>query len=151
MQAVTKSDEFAVKDANTARDEPPYCYCNGNGTGDMVSCDGEGCSGGWFHWECIGWTKPPKNLKKWFCKDCLPNQAVPVYDNEDKDNEPERTYCYCGDVEYGDMVACDGEDCLREWFHYKCIGWRQAPSNLHDEGQSPQLLLIHVVPVLMYS
>jgi hypothetical protein len=40
-------------------------------------------------------------------------------------NEP--TYCYCDQVSYGDMVACDNEDCPREWFHYACIGIRSPP------------------------
>jgi hypothetical protein len=40
-------------------------------------------------------------------------------------NEPK--YCYCNDVSYGEMVACDNESCEREWFHLKCAGLSRAP------------------------
>ena len=28
----------------------------------------------------------------------------------------EVTYCYCNGVSYGEMVACDRENCAREWY-----------------------------------
>ncbi|KAI7897502.1 uncharacterized protein BX663DRAFT_528055 [Cokeromyces recurvatus] len=40
-------------------------------------------------------------------------------------NEPK--YCYCNQVSYGDMVACDGESCEKEWFHYACVGLAEPP------------------------
>lgn len=39
----------------------------------------------------------------------------------------EPKYCYCNDVSYGEMVACDNEDCAIEWFHLKCAGLSRAP------------------------
>lgn len=27
----------------------------------------------------------------------------------------DRTYCFCDGVSYGEMIACDDEDCEREW------------------------------------
>jgi hypothetical protein len=44
---------------------------------------------------------------------------------EEEGNEPK--YCYCNDVSYGEMVACDNENCEREWFHLKCAGLSRAP------------------------
>lgn len=36
-------------------------------------------------------------------------------------NEP--TYCVCHQVSFGDMIACDNENCQGgEWFHYACVG-----------------------------
>ncbi|XP_031381491.1 PHD finger protein ING2-like isoform X1 [Punica granatum] len=36
-------------------------------------------------------------------------------------NEP--TYCICQQVSFGDMIACDNENCQGgEWFHYSCVG-----------------------------
>ncbi|ONM09217.1 PHD finger protein ING2 [Zea mays] len=36
-------------------------------------------------------------------------------------NEP--TYCICHQISYGDMIACDNENCGGgEWFHYTCVG-----------------------------
>ncbi|KAF3025691.1 hypothetical protein E8E14_014019 [Neopestalotiopsis sp. 37M] len=42
-------------------------------------------------------------------------------------NEPR--YCYCNNVSYGEMVACDAVDCEKEWFHLGCVGLRSAPSS----------------------
>ncbi|RKP17386.1 hypothetical protein ROZALSC1DRAFT_30797, partial [Rozella allomycis CSF55] len=40
-------------------------------------------------------------------------------------NEP--VYCYCKQVSYGEMIACDNDDCDVEWFHYDCVGLSQPP------------------------
>ncbi|CAI0383234.1 unnamed protein product [Linum tenue] len=40
-------------------------------------------------------------------------------------NEP--TYCYCNEVSYGDMVACDNPDCKIEWFHFACVNVKEQP------------------------
>jgi hypothetical protein len=44
---------------------------------------------------------------------------------EAEENEPR--YCYCNEVSYGEMVACDNENCSREWFHLRCAGLKEAP------------------------
>lgn len=40
-------------------------------------------------------------------------------------NEPR--YCTCNQVSYGEMVACDNEECPYEWFHYPCVGITSSP------------------------
>ncbi|XP_030534040.1 PHD finger protein ING1 isoform X1 [Rhodamnia argentea] len=40
-------------------------------------------------------------------------------------NEP--TYCFCNQVSFGEMVACDNPDCKIEWFHYGCVGLKDVP------------------------
>ncbi|CEP11130.1 hypothetical protein [Parasitella parasitica] len=42
----------------------------------------------------------------------------------DKD---EPLYCFCQQVSYGEMVACDGENCPYEWFHMDCVGLDEPP------------------------
>jgi len=37
-------------------------------------------------------------------------------------------YCYCGRGSFGDMVACDDENCEREWFHLPCTGLAVVPA-----------------------
>ncbi|KAI9761480.1 MAG: 2-oxoglutarate dehydrogenase E1 component [Chaenotheca gracillima] len=50
-------------------------------------------------------------------------------DDEDEDDEDaEPRYCYCNQVSYGEMVACDADDCPREWFHLDCVGLSKAPN-----------------------
>lgn len=39
----------------------------------------------------------------------------------------ETEYCICRQISYGEMVACDNEDCEIEWFHYGCVGVTQPP------------------------
>lgn len=54
-------------------------------------------------------------------------------EGEGEGGEGEPKYCYCNDVSYGEMVACDNEACAREWFHLKCAGLVRAP----DENSKP--------------
>ncbi|KAL9002769.1 MAG: hypothetical protein Q9188_004321 [Gyalolechia gomerana] len=51
-------------------------------------------------------------------------------DDEDEDSEPR--YCYCNQVSYGEMVACDMDSCAREWFHLDCVGLTKAPKANRD-------------------
>ena len=50
--------------------------------------------------------------------------ADPEYQEEGDD---EKMYCFCQRVSYGDMVACDNEDCKFEWFHWDCVGLTHEP------------------------
>ena len=34
----------------------------------------------------------------------------------------EPVYCYCQRVSFGEMIACDNDNCAIEWFHYECVG-----------------------------
>lgn len=38
--------------------------------------------------------------------------------------EGESVYCYCRCPydEVSEMIACDGDDCVIEWFHFECVG-----------------------------
>lgn len=42
-------------------------------------------------------------------------------------NEP--LYCTCNRIAFGDMIACDNEDCPIEWFHYSCVNLTRKPRN----------------------
>lgn len=57
---------------------------------------------------------PPGSLKK----------IIPVSVDVDQPIDPnEPTYCVCHQVSFGDMIACDNENCEGgEWFHYSCVG-----------------------------
>ncbi|KAK4483908.1 hypothetical protein RD792_011117, partial [Penstemon davidsonii] len=57
---------------------------------------------------------PPSSLKKDFASPVELDQPIDP-------NEP--TYCVCHQVSFGDMIACDNENCQGgEWFHYTCVG-----------------------------
>ncbi|SNX85001.1 uncharacterized protein MEPE_03710 [Melanopsichium pennsylvanicum] len=39
----------------------------------------------------------------------------------------EPRYCYCDQISFDEMIACDNEDCAMEWFHYACVGITESP------------------------
>lgn len=48
--------------------------------------------------------------------------------NDDEPIDPnEPVYCFCNQVSFGDMIACDNGNCSREWFHYTCVGLEEPP------------------------
>ncbi|KAF1845354.1 uncharacterized protein K460DRAFT_366231 [Cucurbitaria berberidis CBS 394.84] len=51
---------------------------------------------------------------------------VEVEVESDEDGEEPR-YCYCNEVSYGNMIACDNDNCPREWFHLPCVRLEKAP------------------------
>lgn len=55
------------------------------------------------------------------------SQNAEVTDGEWTYDPNEPRYCLCNQVSYGDMVACDNEDCPSEWFHYPCVGITAPP------------------------
>ena len=64
---------------------------------------------------------------------------------EDEDEGEEPRYCYCNNVSYGEMVACDADGCVREWFHLGCVGLKVAPKGngkLTPSLPVPRLLLL---------
>jgi hypothetical protein len=53
-------------------------------------------------------------------------EAEPEAESEEDGDEPR--YCYCNEVSYGDMIACDNDECPREWFHLACVHLQKAPT-----------------------
>ena len=49
-------------------------------------------------------------------------------DDEDGADGDDRKYCVCRHVSYGNMVACDNDDCEFEWFHWGCVGMTKEPT-----------------------
>ncbi|KIY73434.1 hypothetical protein CYLTODRAFT_417104 [Cylindrobasidium torrendii FP15055 ss-10] len=45
-----------------------YCYCESEGDGEMIGCDGAACHREWFHLSCLKMSRAPKGA--WFCKEC---------------------------------------------------------------------------------
>ncbi|KAF8482327.1 hypothetical protein JB92DRAFT_3035289 [Gautieria morchelliformis] len=62
-------------------------------------------------------TQPPTRV--------LPSSTAPYRELPSDPREPR--YCYCNQVSYGEMIACDNADCSREWFHLGCAGLAAPP------------------------
>lgn len=45
-------------------------------------------------------------------------------------NEDDELYCFCRQVSYGEMIACDNQNCRYEWFHYGCVGLTEPPKGI---------------------
>ncbi|KAI8921402.1 hypothetical protein DFJ77DRAFT_449720 [Powellomyces hirtus] len=43
------------------------------------------------------------------------------------DTSDDLLYCLCQQVSFGEMIACDNEDCPHEWFHLGCVGLTGPP------------------------
>ena len=55
--------------------------------------------------------------------------TTPEEDDEEGAGEDEERYCYCEGPSYGEMVACDNDDCPRQWFHIECLGLKTVPKS----------------------
>lgn len=49
-------------------------------------------------------------------------------DSIGNDNDDSQVYCFCQQVSYGEMIACDDSECIFEWFHYGCVGLKAPPN-----------------------
>jgi inhibitor of growth protein 3 len=62
-------------------------------------------------------------------------RAASASSNEAEDAEPDaegeeddtQVYCICQRVSFGDMVACDNDDCPHQWFHWGCVDLKAEP------------------------
>ncbi|KAI0807065.1 hypothetical protein C8Q74DRAFT_1225620 [Fomes fomentarius] len=54
------------------------------------------------------------------------NLAPQIPESEMPDPDEPR-YCFCNQVSYGEMIACDNPECTREWFHMGCVGLTRIP------------------------
>ncbi|EGV60067.1 chromatin modification-related protein YNG2 [Yamadazyma tenuis ATCC 10573] len=51
------------------------------------------------------------------------------HDGPGGDDADNTLYCLCQRVSFGEMIACDNEDCRFEWFHWQCVGITSTPKD----------------------
>ncbi|KAK4034283.1 inhibitor of growth proteins N-terminal histone-binding-domain-containing protein [Parachaetomium inaequale] len=51
-----------------------------------------------------------------------------MMDVDDDEAGDDRKYCSCQNVSFGNMVACDNDECPYEWFHWGCVGLKSEPN-----------------------
>jgi inhibitor of growth protein 3 len=51
---------------------------------------------------------------------------------DDDDGEDDKVYCFCHQRSYGEMVACENEDCPYQWFHTGCLNMKKVPDEDED-------------------
>ncbi len=69
------------------------------------------------------------------------NSSMQGDDEDGEIDADEPTYCYCNSVSYGEMVACDSDECTREWFHLACVGLKVAPGSKSKYRKATQCLI----------
>ena len=80
----------------------------------------------------------PELLGRWFSRP--PVQTIDKPSQSDQDTQPacsssssNAKYCYCQkeeDAYGGDMVGCDNDGCIYQWFHLKCLRLKTFPRSL---------------------
>ncbi|EXJ59471.1 uncharacterized protein A1O5_12096 [Cladophialophora psammophila CBS 110553] len=51
---------------------------------------------------------------------------------EDEEGEDDKRYCFCNQRSYGEMVACENDDCPYQWFHTGCLNMKKVPDEDED-------------------
>ena len=51
---------------------------------------------------------------------------------EDEEGEDDKRYCFCNQRSYGEMVACENDDCPYQWFHTGCLHMKKVPDEDED-------------------
>ncbi|CAG2248616.1 inhibitor of growth protein 1-like [Mytilus galloprovincialis] len=67
--------------------------------------------------------KGPKKKKKRKAK----KEQTPTSPIDPPIDPDEPTYCLCNQVSYGEMIGCDNDLCVIEWFHFNCVGLVNKP------------------------
>ena len=53
-----------------------FCVCEGFETDEMILCESDSCSVGWFHYECAGLTPEKIPIGKWLCEACKDESGI---------------------------------------------------------------------------
>lgn len=91
-----------------------------------------------------------------------PSDEESLHEGDDEDEEGEPRYCYCNEISFGEMVACDNDACPREWFHLSCVGLTKPPGKNGESLPCPLfstlypffalgLFISDLIPVLTMS
>ncbi|GAO14750.1 uncharacterized protein UV8b_04560 [Ustilaginoidea virens] len=115
-KAPNKSSLSRVKKAS-ARNSPAS-------TADSDLSEAESLSGD----EEVGLEDRPKAIPTADGKDTNAADVAVDGDDDDEEGGDDKKYCLCHNVSYGDMVACDNDNCPYEWFHWSCVGLKSEPN-----------------------
>ena len=80
----------------------------------------------------------PELVGKFYTR--LPGSGLPLQPvaSTSADNDSNKTstscgtedrWCYCDQVEFGEMVCCDNENCDIKWFHFECLNLKNKPKS----------------------
>ncbi|QLG74052.1 hypothetical protein HG535_0F05640 [Zygotorulaspora mrakii] len=67
------SSNVKVRNNDTDENAKTYCICHKVSYGAMIACDNPKCPIEWFHYGCVGISKPPQG--EWFCSESCKKQV----------------------------------------------------------------------------
>ncbi|KAF8463161.1 inhibitor of growth proteins N-terminal histone-binding-domain-containing protein [Kalaharituber pfeilii] len=121
----------SLANANAATPGPGSAGLSGRGSADSSRTDGAGAPtrtgpgmkrGGMKHGGGAGHKRRIQHEQE------EDEEEEEEDDEDDEENgDDKRLYCYCQQVSWGNMVACDDSDCRYEWFHWGCVNLTKEP------------------------
>ena len=63
-----------------------------------------------------------------FMRAVLPSIIFSTHKSTTHKSSTDQLYCSCQEPEYGNMIACENENCDIEWYHFNCAGITSQPS-----------------------
>ena len=81
----------------------------------------------------------PEIVGKWYTRGPVADSSgavpLPTTSNTDtsttdlteEDNDDGRSWCFCIQPSYGDMIMCNHKNCSIKWFHFDCLCIRHPP------------------------
>ncbi|KAH8915836.1 hypothetical protein BT69DRAFT_1356244 [Atractiella rhizophila] len=79
--------------------------------------------------ERMGTGRPPRNSVTSSSRKKQKKTATTTSDAH-PDGADDVLYCHCRRPSFGNMVACDGQDCEIEWYHLSCVNLDKGPQGL---------------------
>ena len=71
----------------------------------------------------------PELHGRWFTRPLAEYIASTGTTSDTNTADMPKKYCYCQEVEHGDMVGCDNSSCPFEWFHLECLKLKHLPKS----------------------
>lgn len=78
----------------------------------------------------------PEIIGKWYSRKHVADEDGIVRtptamddDNQANEEDPEKSWCYCGEPSYGEMIMCEHAKCNIVWFHFDCLRIRCPPKS----------------------
>ena len=71
----------------------------------------------------------PEMLGKWYSKEPITKNQPSAEDtgNTETGTDQNELWCYCRQPEEGEMIGCDNNACLIQWFHISCLHIKKIP------------------------
>ena len=106
------SDDESSSTTDSDDDQESWSLDSGEGEQELIADSGD---------DLDSW---PANSGDDIDQDNLKTSTTGQSDN---DSDSEELWCICREPEYGQMIACDNDQCPIVWFHTACLKLKRVP------------------------